>query len=79
MTPARGTRLPDRFPRYLSGRYRADALGVLTAQGRRTSRYTPADTAGCSAAQIIAELGLGRGPVEKGLARGILRRWVADH
>ncbi|MCD2443083.1 hypothetical protein LQ757_12440 [Agromyces sp. SYSU K20354] len=47
----------------------ADRDGVI--------RYTLADTAGCSAEQIIAAAGLGKGHGAHGISVGALRDWVA--
>lgn len=40
--------------------------------------YSLADTAGCSAEQIIAEAGLGKGHQKSGLSIGELRKWIAS-
>ena len=67
------TELPDTVTRTVKkNRYIADATGVFGDSG-----YTVADTGGCSAAQIIAEAGLGNGHVKFGLSKGALKDWVA--
>jgi hypothetical protein len=40
--------------------------------------FTLADTAGCSAEQIITEAGLGKGHLKSGLSLGEMRAWVAS-
>ena len=40
--------------------------------------FTLADTGGCSAEQIVAEAGLGKGHLKSGLSLGEMRAWVAS-
>jgi hypothetical protein len=75
-----GTVLPDVFPKYDEdkGRYRADAAGLLTSATKSSPAYRIDQTGGCSAMQIIEEMGLGKGQLERGLTRGELESWIGS-
>ena len=79
-----GTVLPDDVPTVRLGVNRwadVDSDGVFDTtapkgKGPRRS-YTIEDTAGCSAAQIIEELGLGKGHTKFGVSIDAMDEWVA--
>lgn len=58
-------------------RFAADADGRFVTAAGTDSGLTVADTGGCSAAQIIAETGLGQGHSMHGLTQDHLDDWIA--
>jgi hypothetical protein len=70
------TQLPDVFAAYQPSRYQADVDGQLRSGQKHAPVYSLSDTLGCSANQIIVELGVGKGHTDKGLTRGHLQAWI---
>lgn len=50
--------------------------GFVDATG--AVRYTLDETGGCSAEQIIAAAGLGKGHMKHGISAGAMRKWIAS-
>ncbi|WES64697.1 hypothetical protein P0L94_01180 [Microbacter sp. GSS18] len=73
-----GTSLPDSV-RKAAGSYYANKSGVFVDGNGARSGYTVTDTAGCSAKQIAAELGLKKPQSRYGISLTVLRNWVASH
>jgi hypothetical protein len=72
-----GTVLPDNIRDLQRNRYAADAQGVFRDRRGTSSGYTVTDTGGCSARQIVAAAGLGKGQLKYGLSRSALEAWIA--
>jgi hypothetical protein len=71
-----GTVLPDLVPQKVRSRYGANADGVFVTTTGESSGITIVETAGCSAAQIIAQTEGGNGLAKYGLSIGELNAWV---
>jgi hypothetical protein len=71
-----GTVLPDAAPLLKPNRYRVSESGEFISDAPNAPTYSTIDTAGCSASQIVDELGLGRGQELFGLSRSALERWI---
>ncbi len=70
------TVLPDVAPDQKPNRYWVNDLGVFVSDAPNAPSYTMFDAGGCSASQIIDELGLGVGQERFGLSRSALEQWV---
>ncbi|GAA1465259.1 hypothetical protein [Microbacterium thalassium] len=73
-----GTSLPDSV-RKAAGGYYANKSGVFIDGTGAKSGYTITDTAGCSAKQIAAEVGLKKSQSRTGISLSVLKSWVAAH
>lgn len=62
----------------LPNRYALDEFGAFVDGKGDESIYTLADTGGCSATQIIEEMGLGRGHSKFGISASVLDAWIAS-
>ena len=71
-----GTVLPDVAPQLKPSRYWVTESGDFVSDAPNAPTYSMADTAGCSASQIIDELGLGGGHARFGLSRSALEQWI---
>ncbi|MFF2494874.1 FG-GAP repeat protein [Agromyces sp. NPDC058064] len=75
-----GTELSQAAPAGLKkNRYWSTATGAFVDANGRLAPYTVADTAGCSASQVIAVAGLGNGHTRFGITLSALEAWVAAH
>lgn len=72
-----GTVWPDVFPERKADRYAADQSGTLRSLTSATT-FALRETGGCSARQIIAGAGLGKGHQRYGLSKEALEAWIAS-
>jgi hypothetical protein len=70
------TVLPDIAPQQKPNRYWVTESGDFLSDAPNAPIYAIADTAGCSASQIIDELDLGAGHERFGLSRSALEQWI---
>jgi hypothetical protein len=56
----------------------ANAEGVFVDATGDSSGYTVSDTGGCSATQIIEEMGLGGGHARFGITKSVLEDWTTQ-
>jgi hypothetical protein len=73
------TVLPDAVKKPVSGRYYARSTGSFLDGKGVSSGLKVIDTGGCSAAQIVKALGLGRTDQQSGITLTTLQNWAATH
>ena len=67
----------DAFAELKANRYSYDGTAMVSGH-KNNPPYTMEQTGGCSAAQILAAMGIGGGNERFGLSRGQLETWVAS-
>ena len=73
------TTLPDSVQRKVAGRYYALSTGRFVDGTGAAAGVTVVDAGGCSAAQIVSALGLGKTDSRSGITLTTLKNWAATH